>query len=375
MTLPLCLITAWFAVSPAFAQKRPAELIPWAEKNREKYGAVLVRDWKPQPSDVLPATPVPRARFAAIDVHTHVAFTGNAQRIADLVKEMDAANVRTVFGVTAGWEDELRRNMAELPGKYPGRFVLCTQVDVNAMDEPDFIPTALRRLEEAHRIGARCVKFRKDFASYLKGRDGRYRPVNDPRLDPVWKKCGELGMPVMLHVADPIGFFQPWDERNPTYRSLVKNPVFWFHGPDWEGVPRFTHEELMRQRDDAIARHPQTTFVLLHYASLEHDLSRLGAVLDRYPNTFIETGARKWTLGIKPHSGRKFALRYQDRLMFGTDAHPNRKLFESYFRHFETDDDVVEVDPTWGPVYGLSLPAEVLEKLYAGNARKLFRLQ
>jgi len=357
-----------------FAQERPAALKPWTEEMRSRYENLLLRDWNPQRPDHVAVTRVAKARFPVIDVHNHIEASRDPASLDQAIAEMDAANVRTVVALTCGWEATLQRNIDELAGRFPGRFLICTQVDINSIDAPNFTETAIERLREAKRMGAVGIKFRKDLGCYLKDRTGSYVAVNDSRFDAVWDAAGKLGLPVMIHVADPIAFFQPWDEKNPAYPKLLKNPAFYFHGPDWAGTMRFTHDELLQQFEDILTRFPETTFCGLHYASLEHDFERLSSLLDKHPNLLIETGARNWTLGIKPNSGRKFALRYQDRIMFGTDMRIDRAVYERFFRTLETDDDNIETDLSWGTVHGIHLPDEVLEKIYRKNAMKLFGL-
>jgi predicted TIM-barrel fold metal-dependent hydrolase len=348
------------------------EFKAWVDKTRSTRADLKVQDWQPERSDVTPATRVPRAKFPVVDVHNHIAYNGDAAAITKALAEMDAANVRTVVALTGGWGERLRSNVQHLADRHPGRFVVCTQVDFSSIDDPDFSAKAVRSLEEARQMGARGLKLTKDLGCYVKDKSGKYVAVNDPRLDPVWAKAGELGMPVFIHTADPIGFFKPWDARNETYTNLLRFPHWWFYGEDHTGTQRYTHDELMRQRNDIVARHSKTTFVALHYASLEHDLGALSALLDKYPNMMVEMGARSWTLTSKPNSGRKFALKYQDRILFGTDAPIGRRMYEGYFRGLETDDDLIETRRTWGPTFGLHLPDEVLQKIYNGNAKKLF---
>ena len=370
----LVLLLAAAALLLAQAQRYGAtpEFNAWADRMRAQHSELRIQDWRPERSDIVLATRVPRAKFPVVDVHNHIAYDGNEQAIAKAVGEMDAANVRTVVALTGGWGDQLQQNLKHLQDRYQGRFVVCTQIDFSRIDEPDFSANQARALEEAHRMGARGLKITKDLGCYVKEKGGKYLAVNDRRLDSIWAKAGDLGMPVFIHTADPIGFFKPWDERNETYPNLLRSPHWWFYGDDHTGTRRFTHEELMQQRNDIVDRHKKTTFVALHYASMEHDLGALGALLDKYPNMMVEMGARSWTLPSKPNSGRKFAARYQDRILFGTDAPVGQSMYEGYFRTLETDDDLIDTRRTWGPTFGLKLPDEVLQKIYNGNAKKVF---
>jgi predicted TIM-barrel fold metal-dependent hydrolase len=350
------------------AEMKPAE----AERFRKEHD-IKLSQWRPASNATVPVTRVPRARFPVINVHNHFGYVGDEAAVGRAIREMDAANIRTVVNLTGLWGTALRDNVRHMVERYPGRFVACTMVDFTRIDEPDFSAHAVRSLDESYRTGARCLKVFKILGLTVKDKAGSYVAVNDPRLDPIWAKAGQLKIPVLIHVADPIAFFRPWDENNEAFLSLFRHPEWYFHGEDRAGVKRFTHEELMQQRNDIVARHPGTTFVALHYASLSHDLGAVGELLDRFPNLLVEMGARNWALGAKPNSGRKFAIKYQDRILFGTDgSFLNAKDYENWFRTLETDDDLITAYQPWGSVFGVHLPDEVLRKIYNGNAKKIF---
>lgn len=354
----------------------PPGMKAWMEKMRGEH-EIALHEWRPQTNAVVPMTNVRRAKFPIIDVHKHVArpiYPLEPEAVRQGVEIMDQVNVRAVVNLTGGWGEALEDNIDKLTKAHPGRFAVCTLINWETIDEPDFSEKAVRGIVEAHRAGARCLKISKALGLYVKDRERKFVAVDDPRLDPVWAKCGELGMPVMIHTADPIAFFRPWDEKNEAYMSLLNRPEWYFRGEDFEGTLRYTHEELMRQRNNIVERHPGTTFVGLHYASLSHDLAAVGALLDRYPNLMVEMGARNWALGSVPNSGRKFALQYQDRILFGTDGTIRATQFRGYIRVLETDDDLVTFNRprAWGPLHGVHLPDHVLRKIYHKNAEKLF---
>ena len=370
----LRLLLAGSVVTAALAQQNDPKFRQWMEQMRKEHQLPL-HEWRPVSNAVTPATEVPRAKYPAIDIHTHVSRAQDPEQVARVVKLMDAANVRTVVHVTGGFGEQLTKTMASL-GANRERFIVCTTPDWGSINAPDFTQRAVKNLEDAKRAGARCLKVTKVLGLYLKDTSGKFIAVNDPRMDGVWAKCGELGFPVLIHTADPIAFFRPWDEKNETYSALWRQPDWWFYGNDYAGTPRLTHAELMRQRDDIVARHPRTKFVLLHYASLSHDLAAVGALLDRFPNAVVEMGARNWALGTMPNSGRKFAMKYQDRILFGTDGDvTNHDLYKQYFRTLETEDDhIANVLPRpWGPIHGVHLPDAVLRKIYRDNALALFK--
>ena len=346
----------------------------WIERMKREHTLPL-HEWRPVSNRVTAVTEVKRSKVPSVDIHAHLSRPSDPAEVAKAVKLMDAANVRTVVHLTGGFGEQLRGVMKAVSA-YPGRFIVCTTPDWRSINEPEFTARAVKHLVDAKAAGAECLKVTKVLGLYLKSSSGKFIPVNDQRMDPIWAKCGELGFPVLIHTADPIAFFRPWDEKNETYSALWRQPDWWFHGPDYTGTPRFTHDELMKQRDEIVARHPRTKFVALHYASLSHDLAAVGRFLDRFPNAVVEMGARNWALGTAPNSGRKFAIRYQDRVLFGTDgAVTDHALYEQYFRALETDDDsIVNVLPRpWGPIHGVRLPDDVLRKIYRDNALALFR--
>ena len=356
----------------ASAQEDPA-FRQWMDRMREEHRLPLP-DWKPVSNAVTPKTDLARSKYPAIDIHSHLIKAQDPAEVAKVIKVMDAANVQTVVHLTGGFGEELRKTVHSLSA-HPNRFIVCMTPEWRQINAPDFTQRTLKQLEDAKRDGAGCLKITKVLGLYLKDSSGKFIPVNDPRMDPVWEKCGELGFPVLIHTADPIAFFRPWDEKNEAYSVLSRQPDWWFYGPDYAGAPRFTHAELMQQRDDIVARHPRTKFVALHYASLSHDLGAVAAFLDRFPNAVVEMGARNWALGTAPNSGRKFAIKYQDRILFGTDGNVlDPAMYKLYFRTLETDDDFIAtvLPRPWGPLYGVHLPDTVLRKIYRDNALALF---
>jgi predicted TIM-barrel fold metal-dependent hydrolase len=195
--------------------------------------------------------------------------------------------------------------------------------------------------------------------------------VDDPRLDPVWDECGRLGIPVFIHSGDPEAFFHPIDASNERYEELIEHPDWSFYGRDFPSL-----EEVLEARNRMFAKHPQTRFVSLHMGWPEN-LPWVAGMLDRYPNVMVEFGARQAELGRQPHQTREFFLKYQDRIMFGTDNGMDEEMYRNHFRWLETADEYF--DP-WGypgqgrwKTYGLALPDPVLEKIYHRNGELLFR--
>jgi uncharacterized protein len=336
-------------------------------------------DYQPRSYLHAQAHQVPRARFPVIDVHQHV----NDELTPDgklpvpaeqLLKVMDAANVRTVVVLTGPKEPEaLGRLVDALVKPHPGRFVVFTQVDWYAGDTPGFGVSAAARLREAVARGARGLKVLKELGLYARDKRGKLFAVDDPRFDPIWAECGRLGIPVAIHTGDPEAFFAPTDAKNERLEELWANPTWSFHGKDFPPLP-----ELLAARDRVVARHPKTTFIGLHVGGWPENLDYVSAVLRRFPNLFVELGARQAELGRQPRRARQLFHEFPDRILFGTDFGVDPEVFANHFRWLETAD---EYFPYYGypgqgrfMIYGLQLPDQILERVYHGNAERILGL-
>jgi predicted TIM-barrel fold metal-dependent hydrolase len=227
----------------------------------------------------------------------------------------------------------------------------------------------VNQIRDSVKRGARGLKVLKDLGLEDRDASGKLIPVNDPRLDPIWEECGRLGIPVTIHSADPIAFFEPIDATNEQYDTLIRNPTWGFS--DATKFP--THAELLRQQRDVFMKHPNTTFVAVHVASWPENLDYVSDLLDHCPNVYVDIAARVRELGRQPRRAYKFFLAHQDRILFGTDASPAEGMYRNHFRWLETDDDYFQPAGGLGRwmVYGLGLPDQVLEKVYHQNAEKV----
>ncbi len=209
--------------------------------------------------------------------------------------------------------------------------------------------------------------------------------VDDARFDPMWDACGQLGIPVAIHVSDPIAFFLPTDRFNERYEELNNHPDWSFYDHDFP-----SNAEILEARNRVFARHPNTQFIALHVGNFAENLENVSENLDHFPNMTVDIAARIGELGRQPRTSRKFFEKYQDRILFGTDATPNAhefpqqiyndKLYEIYFRFLETDDEYFDYAPSKVPpqgrwrIYGLELPDSILKKIYTENAARLLRI-
>jgi predicted TIM-barrel fold metal-dependent hydrolase len=343
---------------------------PEAEQRR----TLLLKDFKPATMMHASVIEVPKAKFYVIDVHNHV---NDAARIDEhippqrAIEAMDKTNVKTVVILTGMWGDKLQGVLDEMVKSYPGRFMVFAQYDWSKIDDPNFSQEMVNQLDDAVTRGARGLKVLKDLGLGVRDKSGKLVTVDDARLDPVWEECGRLGIPVSIHTSDPEAFFHPTDNTNERYEELTGHPDWSFYGKDYP-----SKEALLASRDRVFAKHPKTTFIALHVANWPENLDYVSTLLDKNPNVTVEFGARQAELGRQPKRAREFFLKYQDRIMFGTDSEVTEAMYRNYFRWLETNDEYFDY---WGypgqgrwKIYGMGLPDSVLEKVYHKNAERVF---
>jgi len=338
---------------------------------------LLLKDFHPTPMLHVPVHEVPRAKFYVIDVHNHVndARGGDEGVIppAEVVKQLDQANVRKVVVLTGAWGEKLQQVLDRTVKLYPDRFMVFTQMDWSKINDPNFSAEMVAQLDDAVKRGARGLKVLKDWGLGVRDSSGKLVPIDDPRMDPVWEECGRLGIPVAIHSTDPEAFFTPTDAKNERYEELMHNPSWSFYGSDFP-----SKATLLDQRNHVIAKHPRTIFIALHVANWPENLDGVSEWLRKYPNMYVEFGAREAELGREPRRAEQFFNEFQDRIMFGTDAEPVPEMYANYFRWLETDD---EYFPYWNypeqgrwMIYGMKLPDSILEKVYHANAERVFAM-
>lgn len=336
--------------------------------------SLKLKDWAPKSMMVTKATVVEKAKYPVIDVHNHLG--GGKRRLTPAVvkrylEEMDAAGVRTVVNLDGGWDNNLVETIEALDKAHPGRFLTFALINFDGLDNADWSEREAKRLEASFKAGARGLKFHKSLGLGVRHKDGTLLKVDDPKLDAIWAKCGEHKKPVLIHVADPAAFFTPLDRYNERWHELNNNPGWLFYGDKW---PK--REELLDALHRVIGKNPNTTFINTHFGNNAEDLASVAEKLDKYPNMYIDIDARISELGRQPYTARKFFLKYQDRIMFGTDTTPNREAYRIYYRFLETDDEYFDCSAShhlqgfWN-IYGIFLPDEVLEKVYRTNAERV----
>ncbi len=355
--------------------------------------SVPLSDFQPRSMLHAPEHKVARSRYPVIDFHAHLAWSPQALLgdPGDWLTVMDRKNVTAMVHLTGGHGEYLERTIAQLQTAqlqtaHPGRFYVFTEPMWNRASEPGYAQAQADEVERAARAGARGLKVLKTLGLFLRENGyGDLVKVDDPRFDPMWEVCGALGLPVGIHVSDPEAFFLPIDRFNERYEELHNHPDWSFHGRDFP-----SDRELQEARNRVVARHPRTTFVVLHVGNNAENLAYVSESMDRFPNMHVDIAARIGELGRQPRAARKFIDRYQDRVIFGTDAVPNGvefpqqvfcdELYEIYYRFLETEDEDFDYAPAPTPpqgrwrISGLGLSDEVLRKVYCENAQRLLRI-
>jgi predicted TIM-barrel fold metal-dependent hydrolase len=355
-----------------------------------------LKDFEPQSMLHVTETKIERSRFPVIDFHTHLSFVDRQAkpekanfraRREEVLEVMDHKNVRLMVNLTGGYGAALEESIRYWQTPSPDRFAVFTEPWFNKITERNYPQFQADQIERAKTIGAKGLKVLKTLGLYLREQvtEGPLVKVDDRRFDQMWEAAGAMKMPVAIHTSDPEAFFLPSDRFNERIEELSAHPDWSFHGKDFP-----SNRELHEARNRVVERHPRTQFVVLHVGDSE-DLKWVGEWLDRYPNIHVEIGARIGELGRQPRTAHKFFDKYQDRILFGTDAVPRGietpqqifgdKLYEIYYRFLETEDEYFDYAPARIPpqgrwrIYGLGLPDSILKKVYYENAGRLLNIQ
>ena len=391
----VCLLASFVVLSrrdvdPTPAKKEPVQTVSQSNQNRQanqdqQADEMLLKQFRPRSMLKVEQTRLTRARYPAIDVHTHFGFRlkGDIEELDRYVEVMNRNNIAVCVSLDAELGEAFEDHTDYLWKKYPDRFAVFARIDWvggGKRDDPaswdchraDFPRRVVMQLRDAENRGACGLKLLKLFGLGYRNPDGSLMRVDDRRWDPIWKACGELGFPVLIHTADPAAFFNATDQNNERWEELSRHPDWSFHG---DAFPK--RDELLAARNRVIARHPKTRFICAHLANNPEDLSTVARWLDQYPNMYVELASRIGELGRQPYTAREFLIRYRDRVLFGTDGPWPEQRLRYYWRFLETFDEYFPYSEKEFPpqgfwrIYGVGLPRAVLQPIYFGNAQKL----
>jgi predicted TIM-barrel fold metal-dependent hydrolase len=290
--------------------------------------------------------------------------------LTGLIKDMDKLNMAVMVNLSGrgrGSEELLLNSLTSIKQNYPKRFIVFTNLDFDGMDDPQWTARTVKTLEEDVKHGANGLKIYKNLGMSVKDAKGNRVHVDDPRIDAVWDKCGELGIPVLIHSADPKQFWQPIDNTNERWLELKLHP-----GRRHDDDP-VKWETIIEEQHAMFRKHPKTKFINAHLGWYGSDLAKLGKLLDELPNMYTEIGAVIAELGRQPRTAKAFLTKYQDRVMFGKDSWVPEE-YTTYFRVLETADEYFPYHKRYHAfwrMYGMELPDDVLKKIYYKNALKV----
>ena len=339
----------------------------WAiGKIQYRLNVMDVEEYDPRSTLKVPETLLTRAKFPFIDVHNHQ-WVMPVQNLGNLVAEMNDLNMAVMVNLSGFRGKYLEWSLSNAQD-YQNRFAIFLNIDFEQLDDEGWPQNALATIDEAVEQGAKGLKVYKGLGLTDKDNEGQRIAINDPRLDPIWKRCGELGIPVLIHSGEPPAFWLPKDKHNERWLELKQRPGR-YRSP--EEYPSF--EEIIAEQHQVFAKHPHTKFINAHLGWFGNDLARLGRLLDQMPNVYTELGAVLAELGRQPRNARKWMIEYQDRVMMGKDTYKKEEYY-TYFRVLETDDEYFDYyrkrHAHW-KMYGLDLPDSVLKKVYYQNALKV----
>lgn len=339
-----------------------------------------INEFFPKSKLVVKQTRLSQAKFPAVDVHTHFGFKlrRDAEALQAYVDVMDRQNIAISVSLDAKLGSE--EDHLDFLKPHAQRFMSFAHIDFQgngqrekpatwACNQPGFVRLTCEQLKAAKGKGICGLKFFKSFGLTLKKPDGTLYAIDDRGWFPIWETCGELGLPVIIHTADPMAFFDPIGPENERFEELLRHPDWSFHGDQFP-----TRKALLEARNNVIAKFSQTKFIGAHVANSSEDLAEVGGWLDEFPNLSVEIASRIAELGRQPFTAKAFFQKYQDRIMFGTDGPWSEVRLGYYWRFLESNDEYFpysEKQPQpqgfWN-IYGLGLSEEVLEKVYFRNA-------
>jgi predicted TIM-barrel fold metal-dependent hydrolase len=328
---------------------------------------VSFEEYNPPSTLKVPEHLVKMAKFPFIDIHSHQWRMGQ-QDLNKLAAEMDQLNMGLMVNLSGGSGKTIVDANENIKANQPNRFVVFANVDFNNVGEKDWEKRAAEQLERDFKAGAKGLKIFKSLGFSVKDINGKRVAVDDPRLDPIWAKCGELGIPVLIHTADPKPFWEPFDANNERWLELKTHP-----NRKRENDNPVSWETLIQEQHNVFKKHKNTTFIAAHMAWYANDLAHLSELLDEMPNMMVEIGAVIAELGRQPKFANAFLTKYQNRVLFGKDSY-NPDEYPTYFRVLETQDEYFpyykKYHAYWN-MYGLGLSDEVLKKIYYKNALRI----
>lgn len=321
---------------------------------------------------------VSKPAFPVIDAHAHfgkLIFGEGYKNLYDTgrtVEKLKSWGIERIVNLDGYAGEDLDRMLDKI-GSYGDFIATFGNVDVSKLDDRGFESYVIHTLEDSKKKGIKGLKFWKNISLSIKDKKGNYIPINDKRLEVIWRTAADLNLPVLIHIADPSAFFKPVDRFNERYEELNMHPDWSFCSPEL-----YSFESLIEMQDELLERNPGTTFIIAHVGSNAENLKRVDERLERYPNMYVDIADRIAELGRQPYTSKEFFNKFSERILFGTDSTPLYcDSYGIYYRFLETKDEYfdycLEPVPRQGrwKIYGLGLDNEVLENVYRKNANRI----
>jgi predicted TIM-barrel fold metal-dependent hydrolase len=324
-------------------------------------------NYNPPSTLVVPEHKLGKAKFPFIDVHNHQESMPDMD-LNTLITDMDKLNMKVMVNLSGRNGEQLKGSVKNVKDHFPKRFIVFANVDFNSVGSANWSENAARQLEEDVKNGANGLKVFKNLGFSVRDVNGNRVTIDDPRLDPIWKKAGELKIPVIIHTADPKPFWSPMDSSNERWLELATHP-----NRKRSNTNPAPWDTLIAEQHRMFKKHPGTTFIAAHFGWYPNDLAKLGQLLDEMPNVVVEFGAVIAELGRQPRMAKQFFTKYQDRILFGKDSWVPEE-YATYFRVLETEDEYFpyhkKYHAFWA-MYGIGLPDNILKKVYYKNALRI----
>lgn len=332
--------------------------------------SIKLMDYKPESVFNVPASVIQKAKYPVIDMHAHD-YAKTPREVDEWVKKMDSLGIKKTIILTGKTGDAFEAAVTKY-SHHPSRFDIWCGFDYTGFDQPGWAERAIDELIKCKKMGAKGVGEISDKGrgiTYLNTDPAGGMHIDDIRMKPVLKKCGELGMPVNVHVADPYWAYLPIDHKNDGLMSAFN----WRIDLSKEGM--YDHQQLIETLENAVRDNPQTTFIACHLANCDFDLSILGSLLDKYPNLYTDISARYYQTATIPRHVRAFYEKYSDRVLYGTDMGTAMNMYRFTLRILETADEHFYFRYTYHwPLYGLNLDKSLLKKIYHKNALRILNM-
>lgn len=353
-------------------------------KINKSTGQMTLVEYHPNPKLVRKHTVINQPKYPVVDAHNHLAdpFGGgwDNKPLNQLLDLLDLAGIRHFIDLDGGWGDTLfHKHLEKYKGAAPNRFSVFCGIDWSKWPElgNKFPQWAAKKFADDKEEGASGLKVWKSFGLQVKDHQGKLVSVDDDRLSIVWETAADLNLPVLIHIADPVAFFDPVDATNERWEELQNHPDWVFTSPPF---PSFIN--IIESFARLIERHPRTIFIGAHVGCFAENLSWVSDLLNRCPNFYVDIGARIAELGRQPYTAKKFFKDYSKRILFGIDVGPDLATYRTYYRFLETDDEYFNYNPDpmgipdsgrW-MIYGLSLTDKVLKNVYYRNAERILKI-